>query len=323
MKKKIISITTGDLDGVGLEVTIKALHKLSKSNTIFLIFQGRNINKELWKPLPKKITLSTTSLDVALNEAKAKKSQYQYIEILSSDSPANWVKESAQLCLDKVINGMTTGPVSKKTFIDANLDSVGHTPLLSKICSTSKVFMGFLGHSFNVILLSGHIPINQIESSLNTQLLTSGFQVILKWREECLPKQFIKLPLGVLGLNPHNGENGLIGDFEAKYLNDLIQSQKVLKGPLVPDVAFFKENWNKYSFFIALYHDQGLIPFKMIHGRTGGCHVSVGLPIVRTSVDHGTAKDIFGKNIAKPESMVAALKWCETIISRKDAFHGL
>jgi 4-hydroxythreonine-4-phosphate dehydrogenase len=322
MKKKIISITTGDLDGIGLEVTMKALHSFTSPNTTYLIFREKKIIKN-WKPLPKKITLSTTSLQEALTEARTLKSPYKYIEVLSSDSPALWVKDSAQLCLDQVISGLTTGPVSKKTFIDAHLGSVGHTPLLCKICHTSNVYMGFLGHSFNVLLLSGHIPLNQVEPYITKQNLTKAFPIILKWIDRYFPEKLAKRPLGVLGLNPHNGENGLIGDYEQEVLKKIINKHNVLKGPLVPDVAFFKENWKKYSFFIALYHDQGLIPFKMIHGRTGGCHVSVGLPIVRTSVDHGTATDIFGKGCAKPDSMIAALKWCSTLIKRKETFNGL
>lgn len=323
LKKKLISITTGDLDGIGLEVTMKALHQLPVPKNTYLIFREPKIKKTHWKPLPKKLTFSTSSLSDALMEASTKNSPYRYIEVLSSDSPAEWVKTSAQLCLDQVVQGLVTGPVSKKTFIDAKLDSVGHTPLLSQICKTPQVFMGFLGRAFNVVLLSGHMSLQQVESYLSQQSLLTAFDIILKWRYEALSKKLYSLPLGVLGLNPHNGEDGLIGNFEQLHLIPLITNHKILKGPLVPDVAFLKENWKKYSLFIALYHDQGLIPFKMIHGHTSGCHVSVGLPIIRTSVDHGTATDIFGKGLAKPDSMLSALQWCNSLIKRKEAIYGL
>lgn len=324
LKKKLISITTGDLDGIGLEVTMKSLHKLpSTQKNTYLIFREKKIPKINLKPLPKKLTFSTPSLSEALTEIKTKNSPYRYIEVLSSDSPAEWVKTSAELCLDQVIHGMVTGPVSKKTFIDAKLESVGHTPLLSQICKTPMVFMGFMGNSFNVILLSGHIPVHRVEHSLSEQSLSKAFDVILQWKHGSLSKKIIQRPIGVLGLNPHNGEDGLIGNFEKLFFNSLIAKYQALKGPLVPDVAFLKENWKKYSLFIALYHDQGLIPFKMIHGHTSGCHVSVGLPIIRTSVDHGTATDIFGKGLAKPDSMISALQWCDSLIKRREALHGL
>ncbi len=324
MKKKLIAITTGDGDGIGLEVTMKALQQLPSTKTTYLIFREKSTsNKLCWRPLPKKTTRSFHSLSEALTEAHSLKSPYRYLEILSSESPAQWVQESAQLCLNQFIQGLVTGPVSKKTFIDAQLESIGHTPLLSKICHAPHVYMGFLGHAFNVLLLTGHIPLHKVESSLTSQSLEIAFQKTFQWTREFLPPKYQNRPLGVLGLNPHNGESGLIGHFETKTLEALISKYPFLAGPLVPDVAFFKENWKKYAFFVALYHDQGLIPFKMIHSRTGGCHVTVGLPIVRTSVDHGTAKDIFAQGKAQPESMIAALKWCELLIKRKDSYNAL
>ncbi|MES2962733.1 MAG: 4-hydroxythreonine-4-phosphate dehydrogenase PdxA, partial [Bdellovibrionota bacterium] len=114
-------------------------------------------------------------------------------------------------------------------------------------------------------------------------------------------------------LNPHAGEEGLIGESEldvhAKALAFAAEKKIAVEGPLVPDAAFFEKNWKRYSVFVANYHDQGLIPFKMIHGQESGIHVTMGLPFVRTSVDHGTAKDIFGKDKADPRSMYQALEW--------------
>jgi 4-hydroxythreonine-4-phosphate dehydrogenase len=121
------------------------------------------------------------------------------------------------------------------------------------------------------------------------------------------------LPIGLLGLNPHAGDSGLIGQEEqtviSKAMKQLFELGIPVVGPLVPDAAFQKENWGKYSTFVACYHDQGLIPFKSIHGFDSGVHLTLGLSLKRTSVDHGTAKDIFGKNKANPGSMVSALRW--------------
>jgi 4-hydroxy-L-threonine phosphate dehydrogenase PdxA len=113
----------------------------------------------------------------------------------------------------------------------------------------------------------------------------------------------------VLGLNPHSGESGLIGKEEKSILIPTLRTIKdgSVVGPLVPDAAFRKENFSKFSVFVALYHDQGLIPFKLVHGGNGA-HVTLGLPFVRTSVDHGTAKDIFGKNVAESTSMEHAIR---------------
>jgi 4-hydroxy-L-threonine phosphate dehydrogenase PdxA len=116
----------------------------------------------------------------------------------------------------------------------------------------------------------------------------------------------------LLGLNPHAGEKGIIGSEEGQVFSHALSSVRAagmkVFGPLSPDAAFMKENWKQYSLYVCCYHDQGLIPFKMIHGQDDGVHVTVGLPFIRTSVDHGTAKDIFGKNRANPQSMLAAIK---------------
>ena len=316
MKSPIIAITTGDVSGIGLEVTMKALAKHSHSNSRFLIWKGAAKTKRCWKPLPKNHSLSLSDIDSALSELKNKKSPYRYIELSSSDNPAIWVRDATKLCLMGELDGLVTGPVSKKTFYDANLDSLGHTPLLQKLCGVKSAYMGFLGKHFNVILLTGHIPLQQVQKSLTREVLRKGFDTILKWQTG-LPTSLKRSPLGVLGLNPHKGEQGLIGNFEKRVLEPLIADFPRLSGPLVPDAAFAKENHKKYSFYLALYHDQGLIPFKMMHGHLGGAHVTVGLPIIRTSVDHGTAFDLFGKGIARHESMRDAIQWCETLIGKK------
>ncbi len=317
MKKTIISITSGDADGIGLEVTMKALNSYHSSKSTFIIYRNSKSQKKCWKDLPKRKTLQVTNLGEALSEAHNTRSPYRYIELKSSDNPAKWVEQSTKSCLKGELHGIVTGPVSKKSFIDANLNTLGHTPLFKKLCGVPEVYMGFLGSHFNVILLTGHIPIHEVEKSLSPDAIKLAFNIIPAWQRQ-LPKYYSKKPLGVLGLNPHSGEDGLIGGFEKKILYPILSSHKNLVGPLIPDVAFQSDFWGKFSFYIALYHDQGLIPFKMIHTRSSSCHVSVGLPIVRTSVDHGTAKDIFGLGKAHPGSMISAIQWCEKLINKKE-----
>jgi 4-hydroxy-L-threonine phosphate dehydrogenase PdxA len=126
-----------------------------------------------------------------------------------------------------------------------------------------------------------------------------------------LPAIRRKRPIAVLGLNPHAGENGLIGHFENRVLKSALLSAKragqSIVGPIPADTAFTRESLNRFSVVVSLYHDQGLIPFKMLHGQDSGFQVSLGLPFIRTSVDHGTAKDIFGQGTANSGSMVDAI----------------
>lgn len=315
MNARIIAITTGDPKGIGLEVTMKAL-KAYRGKNIFLILRGNAPRKICYPSLPRSKSIVTNSLNQALELTSSANCPYQFIEVVLNENPALWVAQAAQLCIEHQLDGLVTGPVSKKTFLDANLGSLGHTPLLQKICGVESAYMGFLGRHFNVALLSGHIPLVNIEKSLNRRTLLSGLKIIDQWRK-LLPESRRTLPLGILALNPHGGENGLIGSFERKVLGPILRDHPRWNGPLVPDAAFDKSHWNQFSFYVALYHDQGLIPFKMTHGHAGGAHVTIGLPIVRTSVDHGVALDIVGKGIARCESMRDAIQWCELLIERK------
>ena len=150
-------------------------------------------------------------------------------------------------------------------------------------------------------MASDHLPLEKVSQFLNKKTIEQAIQ------SARLFKKFIgsKKKIAVLGLNPHAGENSMLGNFEKKYLNKLT---KDLVGPLVPDAAFLKSNWDKYSCYVCMYHDQGLIPFKTVHGQDCGVHITMGLPFLRTSVDHGTAFDIFNKDLANPASMLDAIR---------------
>jgi len=143
---------------------------------------------------------------------------------------------------------------------------------------------------------------------LTSEVLEIALNQALKLRK-ILKKPLQKLPVALVGLNPHAGESGLLGSEEISTFQPLLKKLKEVVGPLPPDTAFLKQNWNKFSVFVCPYHDQGLIPFKMIHG-TQGFHLTFGLTFVRTSVDHGTAFDIYGKNKADGSSMLDAIKAC-------------
>jgi 4-hydroxythreonine-4-phosphate dehydrogenase len=172
--------------------------------------------------------------------------------------------------------------------------------------------MGFVGEKFNVVLTTAHLPISQVTKHLSFSTVAEALLHANELRK-ALPAKIRNKPIGVLGLNPHAGEQGLIGQEELMIFPNLASFAKEkgipVVGPLVPDAAFFPENWGKFSIYLCLYHDQGLIPFKMIHGQDSGVHISLGIPFVRTSVDHGTAKDIFSKNKANPNSMIDSIRW--------------
>lgn len=315
--KKII-VTTGDLDGIGYEVAAKALHRLGpQPQCLFLVWRGPKVSPKLSSLLKKKFkVLSATSLDGAL--ALQKLSAKNLIEITSPKSPAIWVEESGQACFEKRADALVTGPLSKPEIFRSGLTDIGHTEILKRLTKSKAAIMSFWGKHFRVLLTTGHIPLAQVETQLSPEKLDAVLHLALN-AKSALPKALAKKPLAILGLNPHSGDQGLIGKFEQETLSPWIEKQRKagikIEGPLVPDAAFHQNNWSQFSFYIALYHDQGLIPFKALHGFSG-VHVTLGLPLVRSSVDHGTAKDLFGKNKADPSSMIDAIKWAVQLARR-------
>ncbi len=319
MKK--IAITSGDQDGIGFEITAKALNHLGPSKSVlYFIFRSPRAEKRYLQLISKKFHVFTVNtLEDGLDLSKTLKKSGMLIEIVNNDSPARWVETAAQSCLDGLLNSMVTAPLSKQEIRKAKMTDIGHTDILKRVSQQRQAFMCFIGNKFNVILATGHLPTSLVEPEINASLLKLVLNLGLNSRKYLSPSRARK-PLGVLGLNPHAGDQGIIGSFEDRLLNpvlrDLLKKTRVI-GPLVPDVAFLPTNWNKFSFYIAQYHDQGLIPFKMIHGFDSGVHLTLGLPIKRSSVDHGTAKDLFGKNKANPKSMIEAIKWGIKLASNK------
>jgi 4-hydroxythreonine-4-phosphate dehydrogenase len=308
MKKYLI--TTGDEDGIGFEVTAKALHEIGpQKNKGLYFFRTPNAKSCYLDLIDKKFKrVSFSNLTDALNFHNHQ--QNTIIEISSDLNPAACFKNAIQLCRDNnEFKGVVTGPLSKTLCSQIEGSPIGHTEILAQEFKNLDLRMAFIGENFNVLLHSHHIPLRRVSSALNLVSLRVSIEMALQFRKQ-LNNNSSK-PVGVLGLNPHSGENGLMGHEEEEYINPIISkfSEQDVCGALVPDVAFQKKFWSKYSVYMALYHDQGLIPFKLIHGQTRGIQVTLGLPFFRASVDHGTAKEIFNLDQANCSSMLKALKW--------------
>ncbi len=312
---KTIHITTGDLEGIGLEVSLKALSQIGPlKNTQFVLWRDIKTPPGIFRAVDKKFKRVTklNPKPPLFQEKKGLKNNILW-DIAGPPTPTKWVEQAGKLCLKfKKTHALVTGPLSKTQMKKEKFKERGHTELLKKLSKKNSVFMAFLGEYFNVVLLTGHIPLKKVKWKDND--LHKCISFCLKFKKNILAfpsftsssKKNSKL--SILGLNPHAGEAGLLGR-EELLLKPLLKKWKdKVKGPLVPDVAFCKENWRKYFMYLCLYHDQGLIPFKMIHGLKG-FQISLGLPFVRASVSHGTAQDIFGKNLAKADSMKKALLW--------------
>jgi 4-hydroxythreonine-4-phosphate dehydrogenase len=206
-----------------------------------------------------------------------------------------------------VVQAIATAPVNKEAFRLAGLDWSGHTDLLAHLTSSPHVAMMFHSDALRVVLATVHIPLADVPRALTQASLEATID--LTARE--LPRFGIASPrIAVAGLNPHAGEHGLFGDEEETAIRPAIGACRTrgidVSGPFPGDTVFVRARRGDFDVVVACYHDQGLIPVKLVaFGQA--VNVTLGLPIIRTSVDHGTAFDIAGKGVADPESMIAAV----------------
>lgn len=309
---KKVAITSGDVDGIGFEVTAKALSKkplsLKKSGALFILFRHVHqikTQKKFFDLLDTKCTRFTfKSLNEALSFLENRKTRLPdnaLIDLALTSGSADWILEAAKACKDGELTSLVTGPISKKSTQALNKKPVGHTGIFRQLFPKTPMNMAFVGKDFNVMLATDHIALSQVEKAL----IRGDFKKSLRNAATFQKIVGSKKKIAVLGLNPHAGEKGILGGAEKRLFKNL--DSRLFEGPLVPDAAFLKKNWSRYCLFLCLYHDQGLIPFKSHHGQDSGVHITVGLPFVRTSVDHGTAREIFNKNVANPNSMRDAI----------------
>jgi 4-hydroxythreonine-4-phosphate dehydrogenase len=237
---------------------------------------------------------------------------------VSGHASIAYIEKAVQLINQSVLHGMVTCPISKTALQMAGCTFPGHTEMLAALCSTSNYGMMMAGPQLKVALVTIHTPLAEVPK----QLSGDEIQRIIKLTGKTLARDYgIKEPrIGVAGLNPHGGEGGLFGKEEKEIISPAVD-QAVLDnwhvtGPLPPDTIFNKAVDGAFDAVVAMYHDQGLIPFKLLH-FADGVNVTMGLPIIRTSVDHGTAYDIAGTGLADPASLNAAFFMAGEIIGNR------
>lgn len=306
--------TCGDINGIGPEITVKAVHRiLRKYKSKIVIAIPGNVFIQSLETIPqpfkfeivdsfKKASDDQKTVSV-LNLGKARQSIGKPTK--TSGKYAYKAIESAYSILkDGYADAMITAPISKEALHLAGYNYPGHTELLAEWGKVNDFVMMFFSATFNTALMTIHEPVAKISKIINKSFLKKKFNTVHK----TLVNDFgIKKPsIAVLGLNPHAGENGLIGKEERDIIKPVIDAQQGdFNGPFVPDAFFANKLYRKYDLVIGMYHDQVLIPFKLL-SRDTGVNYTAGLPIIRTSPDHGTAFDIAGENKAKEKSMFEA-----------------
>jgi 4-hydroxythreonine-4-phosphate dehydrogenase len=304
-----IALTLGDPSGIGPEIVLNVLEKCSFDHTIILYGAfPENIHIPKFSKIyePKQISDSRKGIywipsGQNPHVISGKPSQESGI------AAYNAIEKAGEAALNGDINAVVTAPISKHYIQLSHSNFIGHTEFFALQADDAEVVMSFFSNKLNVGLLTTHCAVSDVSSYLNIDSIVDKILII----NDALKKYFhITFPkLVLLGLNPHAGENSAFGNEEIKILKpalNVLRTQGVeIDGPYPAD-TFFAGDYQKYDMIISPYHDQGLIPFKMLSFDTG-VNVTLGLPYIRTSVDHGTAFDIAGKGIASERSLVEAI----------------
>jgi 4-hydroxythreonine-4-phosphate dehydrogenase len=275
-----IAITLGDPAGIGLEIARKAVADPRVTRACEPVFYGRD-DQALFPP----------------GRLSAASGQAAY------DAIADAVRDA----MAGRVQAIATAPISKEAFALAGLPWRGHTDLLAHLTGASQVAMMFYSEPMRVVLATVHVSLAEVAALLTPELVEG----VLRLTVRELPRFGFASPrVGVAGLNPHAGEGGLLGHEEQRVVAPAIERCRAdgldVQGPFPGDTVFVRATRGEFDAVVACYHDQGLIPMKLLaFGKS--VNVTLGLPIIRTSVDHGTAFDIAGKGVADPGSLIEAV----------------
>ena len=324
-----IGICLGDVTGIGPEVTLKALAlEAPKDDTRYLLVGDADhlfaLNRRLGTNLP--LTLSSgapTGRFAVFNPLPE-----PLLENLAPGAPAAaraavaWLHEAAQRCLRHELQAMVTAPVNKEAIVRSGQPFVGQTELLSQLAGAQRTAMMLLGEDdrgrwLRVALATTHLPLKSVSDRLTQEKIEL---VIGLAAQACRDLQLPRARVAVCGLNPHAGEGGEMGTEEQTTIAPAVEAarhrQIDVVGPLSADALFYHAYRGEYDAVVAMYHDQGLAPLKMVCFENG-VNWTLGLPFIRTSPDHGTAYDIAGQGKASPSSMVAALRLAKRLAAQR------
>jgi 4-phospho-D-threonate 3-dehydrogenase / 4-phospho-D-erythronate 3-dehydrogenase len=318
-KKPIVGFTTGDVNGIGLETIVKVLmdNRIFDLCTPVLFASNKVVNfyrkgitehhfnfnniKDFQKLSDKQINIYTCwdeEVNITPGELNEIGGQYAITSLVKAVEAAK----------NGDIDILVTAPIHKKNVQSAQFSFSGHTPYLQHIFGT-QVLMLMTAVNLKVALVTEHVPVKEVHTFITKEGIYSKLQLL----EKSLMQDFgiDKPKIAVLGLNPHMGDEGLVGKEEQDIITPAImeyknKSKAIVKGPYSADAFFAQSQYTAFDAVLAMYHDQGLIPFKSLTIGEG-VNYTAGLPIIRTSPDHGVAFDIAGKNLANHESLLEAI----------------
>ena len=320
--RPILAITMGDPAGIGPEVTLKALAERDVYDWCRPLVIGdtrilRRDMEALGEPAVRLRTVGGVDdagfqagvVDVLdLGNAAPRDCPWGEVTAAAGRAAVEYVLRGIDLALAGEVDAIVTAPLNKAAIQSAGFRWAGHTELLAERTGSDKVTMMLTSREMRVLHVSTHVSLREALARVTEQRVLE----VIHLAQQGLSSLGIARPhIAVAGLNPHAGEGGLFGDEEREIIAPAIERARaeglMVTGPLPPDTIFWRARKGEFDGVVAMYHDQGHIPMKLL-GFDQGVNVSIGLPIIRTSVDHGTAFDIAGQGIARHESMIEALR---------------
>lgn len=330
--KPVIGISCGDLNGIGVELIIKTFsdNRILDQCTPLIFCSNKVINfyrkaiteinftysitKELNRLNPKQVNVfNCWEEDIGITPGQLTET--------GGTGASKSLAAAVQALKDNIIDGLVTAPFHKKNIQSEDFNFTGHTPYLKHFFEADDVLMLLCSGDFRVALVTEHVPVSEIAKHITAETLSSKLNIL----HHSLTRDFgiDKPKIAVLGLNPHAGDEGLIGHEEETIIKPAIKEAKnnnmLVFGPYSADAFFARSQQRNFDAVLAMYHDQGLIPFKAL-AIGEGVNFTAGLPVVRTSPDHGVAFDIAGKNKADESSFMTAVFECIDIIRRRAVY---
>ncbi len=330
--RPILAITMGDPASIGPEIAVKALLRPEVYEICRpLLFGDAKVFEQIIDilQLPAKINVVHKVADAEfvfgaidvfdLNILDVSKLEFGKIDAKCGEASFQAVKKAIELAIAKEVDATVTGPINKKSINEAGHHFAGHTEIYAHYTGTKKYAMLLVEDNINVIHVSTHVSLRHACDLVKKDRIIQVIELIVDGLKR-LGKTNLKI--GVAGLNPHSGDNGLFGTEDIEEIAPAIEEAKRLgydvEGPVPPDTMFAKAAMGAYGGVVAMYHDQGHIPFKLAGFKWNaekqqmdsvkGVNITLGLPIIRSSVDHGTAFEIAGKGIASPDAMLLAIE---------------
>ena len=329
-RTKTIAITAGDANGIGPEVALAAALSPRAPAARIVLVGHRSIWERTAKVLGVSLPPETATLDTSLprlstwdpDMAPAPRPAPGKLRADAARAAYSYILAAVAAAQNRYVDAIVTAPINKEGFQLAGIPEPGHTELIARLTGARRYAMMLFGDKIRVVLATRHLPLRKVADALTPAAVEEAVEMLAR----ALPWMgFENARIGVCGLNPHAGDGGALGYEEKTVIAPALARCRRrgwnVTGPIPADAIFHRHLAGEFDAVVAMYHDQGLGPMKML-SFDSGVNLTLGLPIIRTSPDHGTAYDLAGTARANPSSTVSALRWAARLASRPNPWRA-